>query len=105
MIEVDQPGFYAKGAVGEESAEHYLRQGFMVVHDAVGRGEVEALRSEAVAVCRGVRGELATSFRNKAQEAAFPSLDALRTMPEEEAIRHFLCIHQAHKRKDSGGSW
>ena len=97
MIDTTQRGYFTTDQLGDASAERYRELGFIVVHDALPRREAEALRREAVAVCRGERGELATSFQNEALEAAFPAPEALRALSDKEVLKHFLCIYQAHK--------
>ncbi len=65
-----------------------------MVPDAVSPAEIHQLRDEAVAICRRERGEIKI---HEAHEQELPPLEELRTMSDEEAIRHFLCIHFPHK--------
>ncbi len=97
MMDINKPGYFSKDGMGREAAAFYAEQGFLVVHDAVSAHEVAELKAEAVAVCRQERGPLQMRFGDKDAEAAFPSPESLAAMPEEEAIKYFLCIHQAHK--------
>ncbi len=93
-IDIDQPGFFAKHQVGDEAAGFYAAQGYLVVHDAVSPAEIQELRDEAVAICRQERGEMKI---HETHEQEMPPLEELRTLPDDEAIRHFLCIHFPHK--------
>ena len=72
----------------EQAAEFYQEQGFLVVLDALGEAEVKTLRSEAVAICRGQRGEVVLP---KGEEMPDASLD------DDAFISNFLCIHHPHK--------
>lgn len=96
-IDVNKPGYISKTDMNWEAARFYEEQGFLVVHDAVTADDIKALKAEAVAVCRQERGPLIMRFQSREAEAVFPSPDALRAMSDEEAIKYFLCIHQAHK--------
>jgi ectoine hydroxylase-related dioxygenase (phytanoyl-CoA dioxygenase family) len=96
-MNVNKPGYISKDGVDDAAARFYAENGFLVVYDAVSPADVRMLKDEAVAVCRQERGELKWSFGKGQEEKNFPSPEALRAMPEEEAIKHFLCIHQAHK--------
>ncbi len=96
-IDIAKDGFVSKSAIDDAAAAFYRDHGFLVVHDALESGEVDTLKAEAVAVCRQERGELVYSFGSGRSEAGFPSVQELRSMDDEEAIAHFLCIHQAHK--------
>lgn len=97
MIDINKPGYYSRERMGQEAVDFYAEQGFLVVYDALTAVEVEQLKSEAVAVCRQERGPLAMHFGEAKDEAAFPAPDVLRTLPTEDVMKHFLCIHQAHK--------
>jgi len=96
-INVKKAGYYSRAALGPAVYDFYREQGFLVVHDAVSAAEIAQLKSEALAVCRQERGPLAMKFKDKAAESAFPTAAALKQMPDDEAMAHFLCIHQAHK--------
>ena len=69
----------------EQAARFYAEQGFLVLQDALRPEEVQELRDEALALCRGERGELPGSAPGEAGET------------DEETMRRFLCIHFPHK--------
>jgi ectoine hydroxylase-related dioxygenase (phytanoyl-CoA dioxygenase family) len=59
--------------------------GYLVVPDLMTATEIEELRAETVAVCRGDRGLV------DGLSAADPA------EPDDEVIRRYLCIHHPHK--------
>ena len=63
----------------------YRENGFLIVHDALSLEEVEILRGETTAICRGQRGDV----RNLPEHAP--------TDTDEEVNRRVLCIHMVHK--------
>lgn len=86
-IDTDKPGFYRASALAG-AAEFYADQGFLVVVDGLSDEEVAALRSEAVTICRGERGDVSLPDD---VELPDPSLD------DDAFISNFLCIHHPHK--------
>lgn len=96
MIDIHKPGYFSKHDIGDEVTSFYQENGFLVVHDAVAPEDIETLKNEAVAVCRHERGDLNIIQGEEKVVGDFPTAEDLRAMPDEEAIRHFLCIHQAH---------
>lgn len=60
-------------------------QGFCVIQNAISMEEVEALRAETAAICRGERGEVGGIPEN------FPG------ETDDEIQRRVLCIHFPHK--------
>ncbi|MEU5665110.1 phytanoyl-CoA dioxygenase family protein [Streptomyces longwoodensis] len=63
----------------------YREDGFVVLRDALSSEEVDTLRREAVAVCRGDRGAVAGLVPARAGES------------DEEVIRRYVCVHFPHK--------
>jgi phytanoyl-CoA hydroxylase len=63
----------------------YHRDGYAVLADALSAGEVQALRDEAVRICRGELGAVDGVRRAAAGE------------PDERVVREYLCIHFPHK--------
>jgi len=92
-MNLSQPGYISKTHINTHAASAYEENGFLVVHDALTGAEVEALKQEAVSVCRLERGPL--PFFSEAEEAV--DVDALKGLPDDEVIKRFLCIHNAHK--------
>ncbi len=68
-----------------ERLESYRANGFLVRPDALSAAEVDALRQDTLAICRGQRGAVRGGV----------ILDD--TLPEAEVLRRYLCIHFPHK--------
>ncbi len=67
-------------------------QGYLAVVDGLAPEEVRQVQDEAVAICRGRRGEV------RIQGERIPVVDD--EMSDEEVIEQFLCLHQVHKISD-----
>jgi phytanoyl-CoA hydroxylase len=72
-------------ASGSELIRRYHRDGYVVLREALSAGEVQALREEAVRICRGELGAV--------DGVQPPGADE----PDELVIRRYLCIHFPHK--------
>jgi phytanoyl-CoA hydroxylase len=72
-------------AAGSDLAARYHRDGYVVLADALSAGEAQALREEAVRICRGELGVV---------EGVQPPAD---DEPDELVVRRYLCIHFPHK--------
>ena len=68
--------------------EIYVRDGFLVLEDALTPGEVDGLRTEIVRICRGELGSYEGMVNLQGTES------------EEEIIRQTLAIHFPHKISD-----
>jgi phytanoyl-CoA hydroxylase len=66
----------------------YEQNGYTVLADALAAGEVQALRDEAVRICRGELGAV-DGVRRAADDE-----------PDEQVVREYLCIHFPHKLSD-----
>jgi phytanoyl-CoA hydroxylase len=75
-----QPTDGGGGLVGR-----YHRDGYVVLREALSAPEVQALRDEAVRICRGELGAVEGVQRAGADE------------PDEVVLRRYLCIHFPHK--------
>jgi phytanoyl-CoA hydroxylase len=75
-----QPTDGGGGLVGR-----YHRDGYVVLREALSAAEVQALRDEAVRICRGELGAVEGVQRAGADE------------PDEVVLRRYLCIHFPHK--------
>ena len=74
------------GTVSPESVrEFYAENGYYILPDALTAAEVEALRAETTAICKGERGDV-DGF-----EPNVPGED------EDDVLRRYLCIHFPHK--------
>jgi phytanoyl-CoA hydroxylase len=67
------------------TGNHYHRDGYTVLADALSAGEVRALRDEAARICRGELGAIDGVRQAAAGE------------PDERVVRDYLCIHFPHK--------
>lgn len=88
------PGVYPVDSLDSTAVEFYAENGYLIVENAVSADECAELAEEAVAVCRGERGQV-----HRAAGALGGELtsDMLATMPPQELIARFLCIHNPHK--------
>jgi len=71
--------------ITEEHAASYERDGFLVVPDALSPEELEELRNDTVAICRGQWGEVGN----------LPEFDDADS--DNDIQQRVLCIHQIHK--------
>jgi phytanoyl-CoA hydroxylase len=67
------------------SGNSFDRDGYLVLAGALSAGEVQALRDEAVRICRGELG---------AVDGVEP---AAADEPDEQVVRRYLCVHFPHK--------
>lgn len=77
-------GFFAR-PLGSSAREFYSENGFLVVEDALEPKDIERLRGETLAICRGERGEV----RNRP--------DLPENAADEDVLRAILCVHFPHK--------
>lgn len=94
---LNQPGYFRRNELNEDAAAFYQEQGFLVLTDALSTEEVDEIKQEAIAVCRQENGNLHIHHKSDAEQEAFPSPATLQAMPDEDVLRHFLCIHHPHK--------
>lgn len=75
----------AERATESDLAGRYHRDGYVVLGQALSAAEVQALRQEAVRICRGELGAVDGVQRAGADE------------PDALVVRRYLCIHFPHK--------
>jgi len=85
------PGFFPRAALDADAETFYQENGFLVVPAAVSPEELQALKDETVAFCRGQRGEVNGTPESPA---------AMRALSDDEVLQRFLCIHHVHKASD-----
>jgi len=68
-----------------ETRTRYLRDGYLVVKDALARVEIDQLTTEAIRICRGELGAISGAPRLSGEET------------DDELMQRFLCIHHPHK--------
>ena len=78
-------GYFGPDFDAAELGQFYRDEGFFVIEDAFSPAEVEALRADTTAICRGEHGEV-----ERAPQFAPDT-------PEAEVLRQILCIHFPHK--------
>jgi phytanoyl-CoA hydroxylase len=71
--------------ISEDDAASYRKNGFLVVPDALSPAEIDEVRKDAAAICRGYWGDV----------GALPDFDGTET--DEEMLQQVLCIHMIHK--------
>lgn len=69
----------------DDQKEFYAKNGYLIVEKAVSDKEVEQLKSETLAICRGELG----NFNG--------IMDLDPTLSDDEVIKNYLCIHFPHK--------
>lgn len=79
------PAGWFRSPLGEDAARFFDENGFLVVEDALTAEEVQALRDDAAAICRGRRGPVGGLSEDD------PSLS------DDEVMARTLCIHFPHK--------
>lgn len=81
------PNFITDTTVSEDGSvsNFYKEHGYLVVPDALSAEELEELRTEALSICKGERGEVRGFEPNVPGES------------DEEVQRRYLCIHFPHK--------
>jgi len=85
---------FVRRDVTPENVQHYREQGFLIVEQGFSPTEVDALRRETAALCRGERGPI----RGDRNEPGIQSIVSSGT--DDEVIRKYLCIHFPHKISD-----
>jgi len=78
-------------AATDELSARFHRDGFVVLPGALDDGQVDAARSEATAICRGLRGNI------DGMPALGPTDRLEARLSDEDVLRQFLCIHFPHK--------
>lgn len=82
------PAGYFKLPMTQEAVDFYREYGFLVLEDAISPEQVEELRLEALAICKGERGSVPGSS------------PALPGETDDDMMRRVLCIHFPHKISD-----
>lgn len=80
--EEGRPAGWHKLPLGENAANFYRENGFLVVEDAFTQAEIEELNAEAAAICRGDRGRDIRGLVPSAPEES-----------DHEVLARHLCIH------------
>lgn len=70
--------------MARELAVRYAQDGFVVLRGALSREQIEGLRAEAAAICRGERGPVR-------------GLAAGISGADDEVVRRYYCVHHPHK--------
>lgn len=89
------PNFITEPTVGPGGSyqEFYQDHGYLVIPNLISPAELEELRSEATAICRGDRGDVRGFVPNQGGET------------EADILRRYLCIHFPHKISDTMTSY
>ena len=79
------PEGYFVRPLPDGAVEHYRRNGWLVVHDALSRAEIDELLAETTRICRNEDGTVDRIAPARAEET------------DLEVLRRVLCIHFPHK--------
>ncbi|MBZ0299590.1 MAG: phytanoyl-CoA dioxygenase family protein [Anaerolineae bacterium] len=71
--------------ITDAQAAFFRENGYLVVENALSLEEVDELRRETVAICRGQRGPIRNAYTHSPEET------------DDEVIQRYLCIHFPHK--------
>lgn len=71
--------------IRDEDVAFYHENGYLIVPDALSAEEIETLRNETTAICKGERGEVNNLPEHSTQDA------------EADLLKRVLCIHMIHK--------
>lgn len=80
-----RPSGYFDLPCSAEAAQFFADNGFLVIENALSPDEVQTMRDEATAICRGKRGEVRGA----------PDVTDANT--DDEVLKQVLCIHFPHK--------
>ena len=69
-----------------DHAEFYAENGYLIIENALSQAEIEELRNEATAICRGDKGTEIKNYEPPPPHAT-----------DEEVLKKYLCIHFPHK--------
>jgi ectoine hydroxylase-related dioxygenase (phytanoyl-CoA dioxygenase family) len=78
-------GYFRPDFDPEELRRFYVENGFFVLESAFKPAEVDALKAETLAICRGGRGPVRGGTMADPAE------------PDDAVLRRYLCIHFPHK--------
>lgn len=96
MIDTKKPGYFTPDQIGDDAGKFFHDQGFLVVTGAATSDEIEEMRNETVAVCRGEKGKIALD----SNDLKIDDPGEFANLSDDEVIRQFLCIHQPHKTSE-----
>ena len=71
--------------ITQADVEFFQENGYLVVENALNADEVEELRHDTTAICRGEHGKVRGIFPHSPEES------------DDEVMRNYLCIHFPHK--------
>ena len=74
--------------IGDELVEFYREHGYVIIRDALGRTEIDAIHPETLSLCRGEFGEV-HGYTPPPAEAS-----------DDEVLRGVLCVHHPHRASD-----
>ncbi|GAB4461207.1 MAG: chlorinating enzyme [Anaerolineae bacterium] len=71
--------------ISQAQVEFYRENGYLVIENLFSPAEVDQIKREAVAICRGERGKVTGAPRSHPSES------------DDEVIQRVLCLHHPHK--------
>ncbi|HLK13777.1 MAG TPA: phytanoyl-CoA dioxygenase family protein [Fimbriimonadaceae bacterium] len=81
----EPPAGYFRLPMTEAADRFYKEQGFLVIEDGLSPKEIEELKHESAAICKGERGDVNGFLPGAPGES------------DDDAMRRYLCIHFPHK--------
>ena len=75
--------------IGAAEVDFFRENGYLVVENALSADEIEELRGDTVAICRGAYGEVRGIQPHAPDES------------DDEVMRNYLCIHFPHKLSET----
>src|SRR4051794_20967884 len=71
--------------ITQADVKFFQDNGYLVVQNALSSGEIDELRRDTVAICRGEHGQVRGIRQHSPDES------------DEDVMRSYLCIHFPHK--------
>jgi ectoine hydroxylase-related dioxygenase (phytanoyl-CoA dioxygenase family) len=81
--------------VDQQFVDHFNREGFALLHDALSPDQVAAINADAVRLCRGDLGKV--EIHGPAESVAAREAAVASAQTDDEVLRQYLCIHFPHK--------
>ena len=71
--------------ITQADVEFFQENGYLVVENALNNDEIDELRRDTLAICRGEHGKIRGIFAHSPEES------------DDDVLRNYLCIHFPHK--------
>ena len=84
-------------SIGSQTASFFLKNGFLVVEEALSQTDVDQMLVECVSICRGERGKLESGAHGLGHRSEDRITEENDSRTDEAVMQDFLCIHNPHK--------